>query len=312
MSLATKYRPTKLENMSGNENVVNSLIAMRDNRDEIPHVFLFVGESGCGKTTFGRIVADELIHCHPDDMAEIDAAQYTGVDAMREIRQKMRYRPMKGKTRVWLMDEIHMLSSNAQESLLKALEETPEHVYFILCTTEPNKLKITLKRRCSLHEVQPITDKEIIRLLKKVEKAEGVEKLGKDVCKQIAQDSMGHPGMALQILDSIIAMPEEQRLKAAKQSAETHSETIELCRALLQKKDWSIICKILKGLKNEDPERIRRAVLGYANSVLLNGRNPYAYNVLEEFIDNFYDGGRSQLTFACYRVIHDEETDVPF
>jgi len=312
MSLATKYRPTKLEDMFGNSAVVDSLTAMRDRRSEIPHTFLFTGDSGCGKTTFGRIIANELIHCHPDDMTEVDAAQYTGIDAMREIRQKMRYKPMRGPTRVWLLDECHMLSSQAQESLLKALEEPPDHVYFILCTTEPNKLKTTFKRRCSTHDVQSLTDKEIIRLLKQIEKAEKAEILGREVCRQIAQDSMGRPGLALQILDSVIAMPEEKRLAAAKQSAETYSEIIELCRALIQGKDWPAVAKILKGLQNEDPEKIRRAVLGYANSVLLNGRNSYAYTIMEEFVDNFYDGGKAQLTFACYRVVVGEETDVPF
>jgi DNA polymerase III subunit gamma/tau len=312
MSLITKYRPNKLENMLGNQNVVDSLIAMRDKREEIPHTFLFTGDSGCGKTTFGRIIAKELFHCHPDDMCEVDAAQYTGIDAMREIRQKMRYLPMSGPARVWLLDECHMLSSQAQESLLKALEEPPKHVYFILCTTEPGKLKDTFKRRCSWHEVSSLTEKEIIRLLKQVEKAEQAELMSKEVCRQIAQDSLGRPGLALQILDSVIALPEEKRLIAAKKSAEMNSEVIELCRALINGKDWGTVSKILKGLQKEDPEKIRRAVLGYMNSVLLGGQNALAYNTMEEFIDPFYDGGKPQLTFACYRIVLGSDATVPF
>ncbi len=314
MSLITKYRRKRLEDMLGNENVVNSLVAMRDNKKDIAHSFLFIGPSGCGKTTFGRIVATELLHCHSDDMVEVDAAQYTGIDTIREIRRKMRYKPMKGKSRVWLLDECHQLSGAAQESLLKALEEPPSHVYFILCTTEPNKLKNTLKRRCSTHEVSPLSERDIIRLLKKVEKQEGAEKLGKEVCRQIARDSLGHPGMALQILDSVIAMPEEKRLEAAKQSAEAQSETIELCRALLRKKPWRAVNRILKGLQREEPERVRRAVLGYCNAILLKEDNQFAYDVMEEFMDDFYNSGHPGLTFACWRVVHGtlDGDDVPF
>ncbi len=144
-------------------------------------------------------------------------------------------------------------------------------------------------------------------LLRKVVKAEG-ESLSKDIYDQIIQDSLGHPRNALQILAQVLAVEEDKRMEIAKKSAETQSKTIELCRALVKREPWHIVAGILNGLKGEDPESIRRAVLGYCQAILL-GKNPdfSVAEVMQEFIEPFYDSGFPGLTFACISVLLGEE-----
>jgi DNA polymerase III gamma/tau subunit len=121
------------------------------------------------------------------------------------------------------------------------------------------------------------------------------------VLKQIAIDSMGCPRDALVILDSVIDLPKEKMLRAAKRSAEEKSQIIELSRALLKGGDWKKVSGILRGL-NAEPETIRRNVLSYMNSVLLNGSSARAYEVADLFLDPFYDSGAAGLTCACFEA----------
>ena len=300
MSLYNKYRPSCFDEIIGNENVVAPLKSLLKKK-EIPHAFLLHGESGCGKTTVGRIIATEL-GCKGNDYREIDSADFRGIDSVREIRKQSHYKPLEGKCRVWLLDECHQLSKDAQNALLKALEDTPKHVYYILCTTDPQKLLPTIKGRCSQHQVSTLTDEEMQELLKKVVAEEG-ETVKKGVYEQIIQDSQGHPRNALQILEKVISVPEDKRIEIAKHAAEIQSQTIELCRALVQKSPWKKMKDILSGLKDQDPEQMRRAVLGYCSSILLKGENNQAAFIMEEFIRPFYDSGFPGLVLACYSVI---------
>ena len=147
-----------------------------------------------------------------------------------------------------------------------------------------------------------MNENEMMRLLRKVVKAEG-ETLQKVIYQQIIQDSFGHSRNALQILEQVLAVEPDNRLETAKQVAETQSQSIELCRALLQKTGWKRITGILKGLKDQEAESIRRHVLGYCQSILLNGENDQAGLVMEVFIDPFYNSGFPGLVSACYLVI---------
>ena len=307
LTLALKYRPKTLDEVIGNRQVVEVLRKQLSGESSQPlsHSILLHGPTGCGKTTLARIIAREL-GVQDDDLKEIDSADFRGIDTIREIRKQCQYKPLSSPYRVWILDEVHQLTKDAQSALLKTLEDTPKHVYFILCTTDPQKLLPTIRGRCSQFQVQPLTDKEMKRLLFRVVKAEE-ESLNKEVYEQIIRDSMGHPRNALQILAQVLAVDPDKRLEVAKRSAETQSQTIELCRALVNRASWKKICEILKGLKDEDPEQIRRAVLGYCQSILLSGKQDNGIAaIMEAFMEPFYNSGFPALVFACYSVLFGE------
>ena len=148
MSLHIVYRPDKFEEVIGNKITVKT-IQNKIHGIEPPHAILLHGPSGCGKTTLGRIISSELgCKINSNDFNELDIAQLTGVDTAREIRQNMSFLPMESKCRVWLLDEFHKASTSFQNAMLKALEDAPRHVYFILCTTDPEKIIKTVQTRC--------------------------------------------------------------------------------------------------------------------------------------------------------------------
>lgn len=307
MSLYLKYRPTSLSEIKGNYDILPALSKMLEKGVEgCPHAFMLTGPSGCGKTTIGRIIASEL-GCVGSDFREIDSADFRGIDTVREIRKNSQYKPIEGPCRVWLMDEYHKNSNDAMNALLKILEDTPPHVFFILCTSEPNKVIAPIKNRCSQFQVKPLSEKDMMGLLKEVAKAEG-EKITeefKTVLDQIVQDSMGQSRNALQILDQVLATPKENRLAIAQHTAEQQSQMIDLCRALIKKAPWKNIAKILEGLKEEEPESIRRVVLGYCQAILIKGSaDNHIASVMEAFIDPFYDTGFPKVVFACYSAIN--------
>jgi len=302
MSLYHKYRPTELENIRGNSDMVESLQAMLTNKETCSHAILLHGPTGCGKTTIGRIIAKEL-GCVGNDFREINSADFRGIDTIREVRKQMQYKPLEGNCLVWLIDEAHKLTKDAQNAVLKMLEDAPKHVYFILCTTETQGLIPTIKGRCSQFQVRPLNERQMFGLLRSVVKAED-ETCSREIYEQIFQDSFGHPRNALQILDQVLKADPENRLEIAKRAEVTQSQSIELCRALINGGTaWKQVREILSGLKEEEPESIRRHVLGYAQAVLLKSDNERAGLVLEEFVDNFYNSGYPGLVYACYSVI---------
>jgi len=303
MGLYQKHRPDTLETFIGNEDMVNGLTNLLDNSD-IPHVFLFSGATGCGKTTLARIVSG-MVGAEKEDVTEVDTADFRGIDTVRDIRRQSQYMPLAGDSRAWILDECHKLSNDAQNALLKLLEDTPAHVYFFLCTTEPHKLIPTIKGRCSIHEVKPLDELPMVKLLKRISRAEG-KKVDKKILIQIAEDSLGHPRNAINILEKVLVVDEDRQMLVAKKAAEEQSESIELCRALLRHASWKEISTILKGVKDKDPEGVRRHVLGYCTTVLLGKRNDIAAAIMEEFIEPFYNTGYAGLVYACYCVINSE------
>ncbi len=309
--LYLKYRPKTLDEIVGNEDLVEVLKSQLSGKKPLPRSILLHGPTGCGKTTIARIVANEL-GVKGSDLKEIDSADFRGVDTIRDIRKQSAYKPLEGPYRVWILDECHKLTGDAMSALLKALEDTPKHIYYILCTTDPQKLLPTIRGRCSQLQVKPLTDREMKILLRRVVKAED-ESIAKEVYDQITQDSMGYPRNALQILAQVLSVEEEQRLKVAKKTAEIQSKTIELCRALVEGAPWKKVSVILKGLKDEDPEGVRRAVLGYCQAVLLGGesQNDGVAGVMEEFISPFYNVGFAGVVLACYSALFGGD-DVPF
>lgn len=314
MELYKKHRPSDFDSFVGNKATVNSLKSVME-RKEPPHAILITGPSGTGKTTLGRIIKSKL-GCSDYDYKEMDSAEYGGVDSIRDIRKQMRLSPMKGDVRVWLLDECHMLGrggnsskNEAQNALLKALEDTPPHVFFILATTDPQMLLKTIRNRCTTFTVEPLGEKELVQHMRRVCRKEK-KKVPMDVLKQIYQDSLGSSRSALVILDKIIDLPEDQMIAAAEQQAAAENETIELCRALMDS-SWSKVSKIIKGL-DQDPESVRLAVLGYFNTVLLSSNTKatkekaaIASSILDCFLDPFYASGRTGLSQACYIAVQD-------
>ena len=201
----------------------------------------------------------------------------------------------------------HKLTNEAQNALLKALEDPPNHVYFILCTTNPEKLLKTIKSRCTTFNLEPLGKKTMLRFLNEICDEEEVE-VPQDVLKLIAKNSQGHPRAALVALDKIIDLDEDDMLEAAEQVAEEESQVIDLCQALIKRSPWKKVSEILNGLKDKEPESVRWAVLGYCNSVMLNSAtpNPNAYLVMDAFRENFYDTKHFGLTLACYEALEAE------
>jgi len=214
-----------------------------------------------------------------------------------------------------LVHNCHKMTGDAQTALLKALEDTPSHIYYILCTTEPQKLLPTIRGRCAQYQVRPLTEKDMKKLLRRIVKAEE-ESLSKEIYDQIVQDSLGHPRNALQVLSQVLSVEENKRMEMAKRTAETQSKTIELCRALVSGDPWKKVSGILKGLKDEEPEQIRRAILGYCQTILLNGSpNGSVAGIMEEFIEPFYNTGFPGLTLACFSTLFaekDDDDEIPF
>lgn len=301
MGLYQKYRPKTLEEVKGNEAVISSLSKFLKDKEHCPHSFLLSGPTGCGKTTLGRIIAAEL-GCKGTDLKEIDTADFRGIDTIREIRQNSQYAAIEGSCRVWIVDECHQLTKDAQNALLKILEDTPQHVYFILCTTDLNGLLPTIKGRCQQFQVELLTTRQMYRLIHEIVVAEG-EELDKEVVDQIIESGDGHPRDTINILEKVLSVDNEQRLEFAKFSQEQQAESIELCRILVSKEcKWKDVKEILNNLKGQKEETIRRTVLGYCQAILLKGENDYVAWIIEQFLEPFYNTGYCGLVYACYTV----------
>lgn len=313
MPLHLDYRPESLETFIGNRSTTQALknTLAKESR---PHSYLFTGDSGCGKTTLARIAAANL-DIAGFDLKEINCSDKRTLEDAREIIRKARTASLLGNggNKGWILDEFHLFGEGGnspknkpQNALLKILEEPPSHVYFFICSTDPQNILTTIKSRCSIYEVRPLSVKQIVELLSKVA-AESGKEIPVEVLEQIAKDSLGRPREALTILEKIIDLPERQMLRAAKQSAQTESLSIELCRALIAGKSWKDVSAILKGLEKEPEESIRRGVLGFASAVLLNGGDAQAYLVLDSFREPFYNSGRAGLVLACYESLETGE-----
>ena len=302
MSLSKRYRPKSLEKMAGNKSTLLAVEKILDRMDEnLPHAFLISGPSGTGKTTLARIIAGAL-DSHGMDYQELDTADFRGIDTIRSIRQQMAFRPMESKRRVWLLDECHQITKDGQEALLKALEEAPDHAFFVLATTDPDKLKPTLKRRCVHFTLSLLSEEGLLRFLAGVLASEKKE-VPEEVLRQIAQDSLGSPGVALSILEKVVDLPLEKMLRVAKQTAEKQNEAIALARLLFRAKlkNWKEVAELIKTIDAE-PESLRRLVLAYCSTILLGGDQPRAYVVMDSFKQPFFDDGKARLIMACYEV----------
>lgn len=222
-ALYRKFRPQEFEDVKGQEHIVTTL-KNQIKADRIGHAYLFCGTRGTGKTTIAKILA-RAVNCeHPIDgspcntcktcrainegtsmnVIEIDAASNNGVDNIREIREEVAYRPTTGKYKVYIIDEVHMLSTGAFNALLKTLEEPPSYVIFILATTEAHKIPITILSRCQRYDFRRITAETIAARLQELMDKEGNDVEEKAI-RYIAKAADGSMRDALSLLDQCIA-----------------------------------------------------------------------------------------------------------
>tara|TARA_B100000609_G_scaffold47419_1_gene36552 strand:+ start:2364 stop:4070 length:1707 start_codon:yes stop_codon:yes gene_type:complete len=227
--LARKYRPKNLKDVIGQEDIC-SVVEGSIKLNRVAHAFLFSGTRGVGKTTLARILGkilnceelkkDKIEACHQCatcisienesnmDVVEIDAASRTGVADVREIIENINYKPVSSKKKIFIIDEVHMLSKAAFNALLKTLEEPPPDVTFIFATTETEKIPVTVLSRCQHFSLQRVSLESISKHLIQVSKLEGYE-LDDESSKLIAQCSEGSMRDALSILENVLAKSEK-------------------------------------------------------------------------------------------------------
>ena len=301
--LYKKYRPTKFSEIIGQDTPVK-ILQTKLKKNTLPHTLLFSGPSGCGKTTLARILKRKL-KCGKHDFKELNAADFRGIEMVRDIRSHLYQAPINGKCRIWLIDECHRITTDAQNAFLKMLEDTPNHVYFMLATTDPQKLKNTIRTRCTEIVVKNLTDKSLMSLLINICKKEKVS-INKDVLDKIIECSNGSARKALVFLNQVIELDDEDDMIEAIKATTVEVQAIAIARALLNPRmKWMDMTKVLKESLNEEPEQIRWMILGYAKKVLLSGGkfSGRAYLIIDAFRDHFYDSKHAGLVASCYEII---------
>ena len=255
-ALYRKYRPKTFDEIVGQEHITKTLANQIQN-NQIGHAYLFTGSRGTGKTSTAKIFARAINCTHPQngspcyecdvckalydannvDVVEIDAASNNRVDEIRDIREKVKFLPVNGKYKVYIIDEVHMLTDSAFNALLKTLEEPPAHIVFILATTEVHKLPATILSRCMRFDFHLIEDQVLINQLKDIFKKEQIN-CQEDAYKLIAKAAEGSDRDMLSIADCLVAysggeIKTEDVMKILGNTS--HEIYLDICRAVHNK-----------------------------------------------------------------------------
>ena len=245
-ALYRKYRPSSLEELVGQSDAVQ-LISEQIKNSNLSHAYLFSGPRGVGKTSLARIIAT-TIGCDPVfDITEIDAASHNKVDDVRELNDSVNFiASSPGKKRVFILDEVHMLSNAASNAFLKTLEEPPEHVIFILATTEPERVIETIRSRTTQIAFKRIKNADIITSLEKISKAEKI-KLSKDILEYIANQSDGSLRDAINLFEQTF-------------STFGNKVTMEQLYSILGKVTTTDLIQILEAMGTQDTATVLRVL----------------------------------------------------
>jgi DNA polymerase-3 subunit gamma/tau len=259
-ALYRKWRPQKWDEVVSQEHVVTTL-KNAVTSDRVAHAYLFAGPRGTGKTTAARLLAkavnclaenraerpcNQCAHCTAVnenrflDLIEIDAASNTSVEDVRNLRDKINFSPSQGKYKIYIIDEVHMLSTAAFNALLKTLEEPPPHAIFILATTEIHKIPATVLSRCQRHEFRRVPVGEITRQLEGICKSEGIV-FDPDALTAIARQSAGGMRDAISLLDQLASTGERV--------------TIELTQSVLGTATGATVLGLVDAVQNADPAK---------------------------------------------------------
>ena len=290
-ALYRKYRPKEWNEVVGQDHVVTTLknaIAA----DRVAHAYLFAGSRGTGKTTLARLLAKAVNCLHPDpakrpdnecenckavnenrflDLIEIDAASNTSVDDVRDLRDKINFSPSQGKYKIYIVDEVHMLSTAAFNALLKTLEEPPPHAIFVLATTEIHKIPATVLSRCQRHEFRRVPVDEIVAQLKTIIKAEKIQ-ADDDALIQIARQSAGGMRDAISLLDQLSSTGDKITLALAQTvlGTATSQTVLDIISSIMDHDPAHGLETIHKALDaGADPRSLARQIIEYLRGLML-------------------------------------------
>lgn len=276
ITLYRKYRPKNFEEVAGQKEIVKTIkTSLRNGKTS--HAYLFTGPRGVGKTTLARLIA-KGVNCLENgitdepcnrcenclainngtflDMVEIDAASNRGIDEIRQLKEKINYQPVKGRKKIYIIDEVHMLTKEAFNALLKTLEEPPEHVIFILATTEADKILPTIISRCQRYDFKTLSLNDMKEQLRFIGKNEGVD-IPDEVLELIYESSGGSVRDAVSILERIMVtcLGEEITLEKSEEVlGVTSAKKMEEFLQEIKEKNYTKLVKTLDNFWNDSVE----------------------------------------------------------
>ena len=297
--LHINHRPKTFKEIVGHSEIIKSLESLFSKEDK-PHALLFSGTSGCGKTTIARILANFL----NAEIIEVNIANTGGIDFVREMDEKARYSPLIGQNKAFILDEVQQLTKEGQNAILKLLEDSPKHAYFILCTTDPNKLLLAMRNRCTFYTLKPLSDNEINELINNIVKEEQI-KLPPDILDLIIYKANGIPRSALVYLNQVKDITNfEEATKLLADDILEEEDVINLCRLLIKnpKPNWIELVDLFSKITIE-PEQIRIVIAGYLSGCLKKKASDKHAEMLSLFLSPLTFGSqKSELIFLLYKA----------